>query len=377
MLYHCIKDFFYFIFYKTFFCNFFYDFNLYEVLDSNKKYTLVPCHNGTGGTITYLNNKYSSQKDILVLRNHVSGGKDFLYSIENFETHKKVFIKPCNIKKLSKNIEQIKIVSLESYMSLKFLFRFFASLNVYISYDLHDFHCVWIYAHLVQNNKYLDFENIKKSVFWYAFRKTKYSKWHSLWNDFFKSVQDIYAFSESSKSIFSEHFQDFSSKVKVTPHSLDYINFKKINSLNNKLTVGIFGLIRAADKGCYLLRDFLNYSKNKDYDIFINGELADDCRVYAENIFYKGPYKVSEFEKIISEQKISVALFPSIWPETFSYLVSELIAVGLPVACFNFGAQAEKVSEYKMGELIKDFNNNSILEALQKAHQKGIEYYEQ
>lgn len=376
MLYHCMKDFIYSLFYKTFLCNFFYDFNLNEVIESNKKYTLVPCHNGTGGIITYLNNKYSSQKNILVLRNHISGGKDFLYSIENLETHKKIFIKPQKIKKLSKNIEQIKIVSLESYMSLNLLFNFFESLNVQISYDLHDFHCIWIYAHLVQNDVYLDEEHVKKAEFIYGFKKITYNKWHFLWNDFLKNVQEIFAFSNSSKQIFSTYFPDYTDKVKVTPHSLDYIKCGKIKNIDNKLTVGIFGLIRGSDKGCYVLKDFLNFSKDKDFNIFLFGELAEDCKVYSENIFYKGHYNVSELDKIISENGISAVLFPSICPETFSYLVSELIFTGVPVACFNIGAQAEKVSEYKMGEIIKDFSNESILSALKNAHQKGIEYYE-
>ncbi|MDD5929179.1 MAG: hypothetical protein PUC37_05170 [Spirochaetales bacterium] len=356
-------------------CNFFYDFNLNEVIENNKKYTLVPCHNGTGGTITYLNNKYSGKINILVLRNHISGGKDFLYSIENFETHKKIFIKPENIYKISSYIKDIKIVSLESYMSLKFLFNFFKSLNVQITYDLHDFHCIWIYAHLVQNNIYLDEEHVRKAEFIYGFRKITFEKWHALWSDFLNCVQDIFAFSESSKNIFSTSFPEYKEKVKVTPHSLDYINCGKIKNINKKLTIGIFGLIRASDKGCYVLKDFLNFSKDKDFNIFLFGELAEDCKVYSENIFYKGLYNVSELDKIISGNGISAVLFPSIWPETFSYLVSELIFTGVPVACFNIGAQAEKVSEYKMGEIIKDFSNESIFAALESAHKKGIEYY--
>ena len=261
-------------------------------------------------------------------------------------------------------------------MSLKLLFDFFSSLSVNISYDLHDFHCIWIYAHLVQNNIYLDEQHVRNAEFIYGFKKITFEKWYKLWNDFFNNVQEIFAFSESSKQIFSVYFPDYKEKVKVTPHSLDYINCGKIKNINKKLTIGIFGLIRASDKGCYILKDFLNYIKNKDYNIYLFGELSEECRVYSENIFYKGHYTVSELDKIIDENKISAVLFPSIWPETFSYLVSELIFTGVPVACFNIGAQAEKVSQYKMGEIIKDFSNESILSALKNAHQKGIEYYE-
>ena len=85
-----------------------------------------------------------------------------------------------------------------------------------------------------------------------------------------------------------------------------------------------------------------------------------------------GPYKSDSIKDLIIKQEISVALFPSVWPETFSYLVSELIAAGIPLACFNIGAQGEKVSKYKYGQIISDFSPESILNALQSAHQKSL-----
>ena len=84
-----------------------------------------------------------------------------------------------------------------------------------------------------------------------------------------------------------------------------------------------------------------------------------------------GRYNVNKLDKIIEEQGISTVLFPSICPETFSYTVSELIHVGVPIACFNLGAQAEKVSSYKFGEIISSDNNESIFNSLYNAYLKG------
>ena len=86
---------------------------------------------------------------------------------------------------------------------------------------------------------------------------------------------------------------------------------------------------------------------------------------------FAGKYDVDGLRDLIINQKLSVALFPSVWPETFSYLVSELIAAGIPLACFDMGAQAEKVSEYKYGQIITDFTSEEILKALQIAYQKA------
>ena len=104
---------------------------------------------------------------------------------------------------------------------------------------------------------------------------------------------------------------------------------------------------------------------------YINGELNPACMVTAPNIHYQGRYEISKLDNVIEEQGISTVLFPSICPETFSYTVSELIHVEIPIACFDLGAQAEKVSTYKYGQIIADSSNESILSALKAAYEKG------
>ena len=349
-----------------------YSSNLLSVFDSEKKYQLVVCHNGGGGTVSYMKNKYAGSTDVLILRNTITADVDYLYSIENLETKVQVFIKPQELTKLSNNIKEIHIIAVESYMSLAFILNWFASLNVPVTYDLHDYHCIWYETHFIHNGKYLTKEKLEKSVLHYGRTKITFQQWHDIWNNFFPHVNIINAFSESTKKIFNEYYPTFTDKVIVTPHSLDYITCGKLSRVPEKFCVGIFGIIRGADKGSNVVKSFLEYSKNKDYQIYINGELSDSSIVKASNIHYMGRYDVKALDKIIEEQGISTVLFPSICPETFSYTVSELIHVEIPIACFNLGAQAEKVSNYKYGQIIKENTNEAILEALKLAHEKGM-----
>lgn len=372
--YRFIKVLYYRIFYSTPIYKLLFPQKINDVINSDKKYTLLICHNGGGGTITYLNNKYGNQKNTLILRNTISADKDYLYSIENNETHKRFYFNPNQLSILNNYINEVKIIAVESYMSLRSLFDWLISLNVYISYDLHDFHCIWIQAHLCNSKGYLTEKQIKESKLRYLCKTIYYNKWHELWNSFFRYVNDIYAFSESSKNLFSLYFPDFSAKVKVTPHSLQYIKYNEIKTLPVEFKIGIFGAINNVDKGCLVVRDFLKYCSGKDFEIYINGSLRKDCCIHSNNINYMGPYKADSIKDIIVQQKISVVLFPSVWPETFSYLVSELIATGVPVVCFNFGAQAEKISHYSKGEVVSNINNEEILIALKKAFTKGQNY---
>lgn len=351
----------------------FYPHNINEVIDSEKTYRLVVCHNRGGGTGSYMINKFGNNQDVLFLKKIYAADKDYLYCFENSYNHNTFYFQPSTISSFKINISEINIVAVESFMSLEKLFNWFKSFNVSITYDIHDYHCVWYEAHFVHKGKLLSKNELKRSVLRYIGTRITFSEWHKIWNDFFPYVKQINAFSKSSKQIFSEYYPDFTDKVKVTPHSLDYIKCGKLKSIPEKFSVGIFGNIQDFDKGSEVVKSFLLFSKNKDYNVFFNGQLKKDCIVQAPNIHFMGRYEVNNLDKIIEEQGISVVLFPSVCPETFSYTISELIHVGIPIACFNIGAQAEKVSKYEYGEIISDYTNISILAALKKALKKTSE----
>ena len=43
----------------------------------------------------------------------------------------------------------------------------------------------------------------------------------------------------------------------------------------------------------------------------------------------------------------------SIIPETFGYTLSEAMSLNIPIVCYDLGAQANRVSKYKHGRVIK------------------------
>ena len=52
----------------------------------------------------------------------------------------------------------------------------------------------------------------------------------------------------------------------------------------------------------------------------------------SENIHIYGKYKnIDELQKIILTEKIDLFILPAIWPETFSFTLSEAWALGIPV----------------------------------------------
>ena len=71
-----------------------------------------------------------------------------------------------------------------------------------------------------------------------------------------------------------------------------------------------------------------------------------------DNIFAHGKYKARNLPRIMQKHKIDLVFIPSVWPETFSYTTSEAMSMGLPVACYDMGAPAERISKYSRGLIL-------------------------
>jgi glycosyltransferase involved in cell wall biosynthesis len=61
-------------------------------------------------------------------------------------------------------------------------------------------------------------------------------------------------------------------------------------------------------------------------------------------------------------------LFPSICPETFSYVIEEMMLLRLPIVAFDLGAPAERLRDYDLGRLCATVDGAAVLEAMIAFH---------
>lgn len=61
-------------------------------------------------------------------------------------------------------------------------------------------------------------------------------------------------------------------------------------------------------------------------------------------LFVTGRYREEDLPLLISTAGADIAWFPALWPETYSYTLSEALKAALPVAVTNLGAPPERVS---------------------------------
>lgn len=92
-----------------------------------------------------------------------------------------------------------------------------------------------------------------------------------------------------------------------------------------------------------------------------NGGLLE----HLSNVDVTGAYDPADLKKHLDSFDPDFVFMASVWPETFSYVLSEVWAAGYPVAAFDFGAPAERIREAGGGVLIPPTRDaREVLDAL-------------
>ena len=121
-------------------------------------------------------------------------------------------------------------------------------------------------------------------------------------------------------------------------------------------------------KGFHVLLDCAEDARDRGLDLsfVVAGTTIDDARLLETGrAFVTGPYQPDEAVALIRAQRASLAFLPSIWPETWCLVLSELWRAGLDVAAFDIGAQAERIRRDGRGLLLPlDLSASAINDAL-------------
>jgi glycosyltransferase involved in cell wall biosynthesis len=86
--------------------------------------------------------------------------------------------------------------------------------------------------------------------------------------------------------------------------------------------------------------------------VVVGSTTGDQALLDTGRVFVTGPYQPDEAVPLIRAQNAALALFPSIWPETWSLGLTELWRAGLRVAAFDTGAPAERIRRTGRGFLL-------------------------
>lgn len=265
------------------------------------------------------------------------------------------------------NVNTIVINSLVSYHSVSKVLDYVLYLKekkeITIITMVHDYFIICPNYNLTLNNKSYCGLNCKYNKcnlrYPFTFTKVDINFWRKTWKEFLLQSDEVRVFDNSAVALLESVYPELKS-ISVKPHSLEYIKYTPIKTFfSDSLRIGVVGVISRV-KGKKIVIDLAKILSLKKEKLYIVG----DCKVFRKNIIHTGLYKQGELGERLIKNKINVVLFPSIWPETFSYVISELIALDIPIVCFDLGAQANKVKAYYKGRICKEINAESAYKEL-------------
>jgi GT2 family glycosyltransferase/glycosyltransferase involved in cell wall biosynthesis len=93
----------------------------------------------------------------------------------------------------------------------------------------------------------------------------------------------------------------------------------------------------------------------RDMSFHIVGH-SDRDQAFAElaNVAMTGRYREADLAGLVAAQDAHAFFMSSLWPETYSYVLSSALAMGFPIAAFDIGAQAERLREAAPDSLFLD-----------------------
>jgi glycosyltransferase involved in cell wall biosynthesis len=187
--------------------------------------------------------------------------------------------------------------------------------------------------------------------------------WRSQWLPLFQ-LCDVRAFSQSTVDIVRKAFPELHSKdMRVEPHSTDYFVSRKVDCSRNPgdFRIGVVGHI-SGPKGAAMVEAAAERIRELGLPLSIVVIGSLESTRAGDRIIHAGTFTPETLANKLEEYAVNACWIPSVCPETFSFVTSELMALDVPVTCFDLGAPAERVSKYYRGRVIKDFDICAVLD---------------
>jgi glycosyltransferase involved in cell wall biosynthesis len=191
------------------------------------------------------------------------------------------------------------------------------------------------------------------------------SVWREKWGAALALADEIRVFSEASRAMLLRAYPVIDkTQIRLVPHTLHTQLAPQAIAAGDVLHIGVVGAI-GRHKGAAIVAALADeiLRRNSAVKISVIGTL--EIKVPRNIVQVSGPYEAAQLPAEIVKSAANVFLFPSIWGETFSYTSHELIAMDLPFACFDFGAQADLARKYKKGLVLKSMDAPEILDRLE------------
>lgn len=198
---------------------------------------------------------------------------------------------------------------------------------------------------------------------------TEIAPWRALWGRCLMAADEVRCFSESTRAHLLRAYPALSpERLTVVPHKVDFTP-SRLPRFDPRapLTIGIVGEI-SVQKGALVVQEMLELIErhHPDVRVVVIGTL--DLASTSPRLRVTGRYRQSELVDLVESEGVNMFFFPSIWPETFSYVVAEMTQLRLPIVAFELGAPVERLRGYAASRLVREVSAAAALDALVGFH---------
>ena len=101
--------------------------------------------------------------------------------------------------------------------------------------------------------------------------------------------------------------------------------------------------------------------------VFVVIVLYELANLEKDNLVKTGYYKPTQLPLLLKAHEIDVICILSLWPETYSYTLTEAVLNGIPVIVTNVGALGERTTKNNYGWTVNLNNiNNEVIDLIKK-----------
>ena len=200
---------------------------------------------------------------------------------------------------------------------------------------------------------------------------TEIGPWRALWGRCLQAADEIRCFSESTRQHLLRAYPALPvERITVVPHEATYAPARQPRvELRAPLVIGVVGEI-SPQKGAHVVREMVERIERQQLAVRVVVLGTLNVAQKSDRLKVTGAYRREDLVALVEENGVNMFFFPSIWPETFSYVVAEMIALGLPIVAFDLGAPAERLRHYRSARLAPEVSAEAALATLVDFHRQ-------
>lgn len=191
-------------------------------------------------------------------------------------------------------------------------------------------------------------------------------EWRSTHHQFLKTARKLLAPSREAARIINGFFPGLDVEIQPHPESYGFREKVKARGSSGVLNVGLVGGL-SLQKGRKVLQECVRISRERTLPIrwVLIGVTDQEGDREEPDFVITGRYEVDNLPQLFEKYQIDVVVIPALWPETYSYILSESWRLGRPVIAPAIGAFKERVEALGAGTLLPSpISPDGILEAL-------------